>query len=243
MTNKSNAQQSTESASNLALLRMLQVSDSMFPIGSFTLSDGLETFVAERRINSISDLREYAESYLTILTYNDLAGLIQAFNACDAFTSFEEKILELDRFMYVWKGPMEVREGSKKLCSRFIKIWDNLSEFPKLAAYKHLISSGKCIGIHSLAIGLYAYDVGISVSQAAEIYTYQKMSALVTNAVKTVPLSQIQGQTVLSECLKKIPAIVSISKSLRLEDMGLGGTMFDIEAMRHEQLYSRLYMS
>lgn len=243
MKNKEVLQQATESISDLALLRMLQVSDSMFPIGAFTLSDGLETFVSERRLNSVEELREYMDSYLTVLAYNDLAGLIQAYNACEEISSFEGKITKLDRFMYVWKGPMEVREGSRKLCSRFIKLWDNLSEFPMLAVYGRLISEGKCIGMHSVAVGLYAYDVGISVSQAAEIYTYQKLSALVTNTVKTVPLSQIQGQAVLNKGLKKIPGVVLMAESLSFEDMGFGGSMFDIEAMRHEQLYSRLYMS
>ena len=78
---------------------------------------------------------------------------------------------------------------------------------------------------------------------AASIYTYSLLSAIVTNAVKTIPLSQMSGQKILNEMLKKIEVCIAEAKTVQLEDLGIGGTEFDIEAMNHEMLYSRLYMS
>lgn len=63
------------------------------------------------------------------------------------------------------------------------------------------------------------------------------------NAVKTIPLSQAKGQTALSKILKKVPDAIEKASEKKLDNLGVGGVMFDIEAMRHEHLYSRQYMS
>lgn len=220
---------------------MLQISDSMFPIGAFTLSDGLETFVYDKRLLTIDDLAEYLDSYLTVLSYNDLAFMHRTYELCEEWE--EKKLVNLDNLAFVLKAPAEVREGTRKLCSRFMKLWRDLSQYKNLYKYNRLILDEKCYGIHAVAVGLYAYDIGLDYESAANIYTYQKLSAVVTNAVKTVPLSQVKGQEILNYSLKSIPDAVMVSMELQDDELGLGGSMFDIEAMRHEQQYSRLYMS
>lgn len=231
----------------LPLLKMLQISDSMFPIGAFTLSDGLETFVSDKRLNTIDDLAEYVDSFITVLTYNDLAGVLKAYQICEKHCKssecFEKELVQLDNLLFVLKSPSEVREGSRKLCSRFIKLWNDLSEYESLNKYSQLIAKKLAYGVHAVSVGSYAYDIGLGARVAASIYAYQKLSAVVTNAVKTVPLSQIKGQAVLSSALKRIPEAVDLAMDIKEDELGFGGSMFDIESMRHEQMYSRLYMS
>lgn len=38
--------------SALSLLQMIQISDSLFPIGAFTLSNGLETMVLQEKLTT-----------------------------------------------------------------------------------------------------------------------------------------------------------------------------------------------
>ena len=42
--------------SALSLLQMIQISDSLFPIGAFTLSNGLETMVLQEKLTTKEDL-------------------------------------------------------------------------------------------------------------------------------------------------------------------------------------------
>ena len=79
--------------------------------------------------------------------------------------------------------------------------------------------------------------------QAASIYAYSIISGIITNAVKLVPLSQLDGQLILNESLTAIECAVDISSKIEIDELGLGGTGFEICSYNHETLYSRLYMS
>ncbi|SHK81156.1 urease accessory protein UreF [Fibrobacter sp. UWEL] len=229
----------------LATLRMIQVCDSLFPIGAFTLSNGLETLIANRTITNGTSLEEYVSSFLKILPYNDLGVMTLSYDHAQDM----DYIKNLDRFSMALKAPEEVRTGSRKLCSRFLKIYQEFEGasqqgYPSLDTYREeVLNTGSCIGNHSIAVGLFAKDIGLSKDEAASIYTYSLLNAIVTNGVKMIPLSQMVGQKILSESQKKILEAVQRASTLEIEDLGVGGTGIDIAGMKHEELYSRLYMS
>lgn len=223
----------------LANLQMFQVCDSLFPIGAFTLSNGLETFVCNGRLRTDEDLEQYINSMLQILPYNDAGVMVLA---CEHAGDWEY-IKELDAVSLALKNPMEVRNGSKKLCSRFLKIWEKLRDYKYLTNYQKLIQNKSCQGNHAIAVGLYVKEIGLSAKEGAAIYVYSLLTAMVTNAVKIVPLSQISGQRILNQAIEQIAFCVDEAASISMEDLGIGGTEFDLAAMNHEILYSRLYMS
>lgn len=228
----------------LATLRMIQVCDSLFPIGAFTLSNGLETLIANRTITDSATLEEYVSCFLDVLPYNDLGVMALSYE----HASDKIFIQELDQFSMALKAPEEIRTGAKKLCSRFLKISQEFSspeiQFSSLDFYRDSILKEKnCTGNHAIAVGLFAHDVGISKEEGASIYSYSLLNAMVTNGVKMIPLSQMVGQRILNQSQKKIMEAVGKASSINIEDLGIGGTAMDIAGMQHEELYSRLYMS
>jgi urease accessory protein UreF len=66
---------------------------------------------------------------------------------------------------------------------------------------------------------------------------------MVTNAVKLVPLGQLEGQKILFEVKRNIPSWVEKTMNLEEDKIGLSNVGFDLRSMQHERLYSRLYMS
>lgn len=224
---------------NLAVLQMIQVCDSLFPIGTFTLSNGLETFVCKEKVKNEQDLMTYLESYMQILPYNELGTMLLAFRHSDD----EKYIQELDQYSMALKLAMEVRKGTQKLCRRFLKTFAKIVDYPLLSRYEAWIVEGACIGNHAVAVGLYAKEIKLEEKMAAAIYVYSLLSAIVTNTVKAVPLSQIGGQRILNKCLEKVDMCIQEAQKIQIEDLGVGGTEFEMEAMNHEILYSRLYMS
>lgn len=223
----------------LAMLKMIQISDSLFPIGSFTLSNGLETFVSNGSLASDADLEEYLDTWLDLLPYQDLGCMMLACTHADDMEYLER----LDRLSLALKAPKEVRTGSSKLCSRFLKLWEKICDYAHIGAYRQSIRNGHCLGNHAVAVGLYVKDIGLSVEEGAAVYAYSLLTAVVTNAVKTVPFSQISGQRILAQNLERIEDCVKKAAEISLEELGVGGTGFDIASMQHEILYSRLYMS
>ncbi len=229
---------------NIALLNMLQVSDSVFPIGAFTLSNGLETFVQEEKLKNCSDLRIYLKNYISFMPYNELGFFYHTYNdiIVDEKININE-LIQLDNLYSAFKISSQIRKGSVKLCQRFIKLWEKIEKIEALQLYQELIKSKECEGHHVIALALFAKSKSISFEESANIYAYSVISGVVTNAVKSVPLSQLEGQVVLNENLESIRQAVEKAKFIEKNELGVCGNAFDIYAMKHETLYSRLYMS
>ena len=66
---------------------------------------------------------------------------------------------------------------------------------------------------------------------------------MVTNCVKTVPLSQTAGQRLLYQSQAFFQELLEHLEALTEEDLCLSMPGFDIRCMQHEGLYSRIYMS
>lgn len=218
------------------LLRILQICDSLFPVGAFTLSNGLETYVQKDIITSPTGLEEYLHSYISVLPYNELGA------AAIAYSADEKAIRRLDEIYSAAKAPFEIRSGSEKVTRRFFKICQRDNE-GFTGMYKTLTEENACKGHQCIAYGLYMRDNGIDLSEGLAVYGYSICSAIVTNCVKLVPLSQLAGQKLLSEAFELISDAAQRALETVPDDIGISGAGFDLRAMQHERLYSRQYMS
>lgn len=223
-----------------SLLSILQSVDAFFPIGAFTLSNGLEDYVVRERITNVVELQEYLEGFLEIFPYNDLGLLALAYQHAGE----PEYLLKLDAIAGAMKSASEVRAGSIKMCSRYLKARVAMKDCDgTLRWYKEQIAQNKAAGFHPIALGIYAASVQIEEETLLEMYAYSVISAIVNNAVKLVPLSQMEGQKVLFEMLEELTPVVDLARKIDMKDLGMAGAACEIHCMNHERLYSRLYMS
>lgn len=218
------------------LMSILQICDSLFPVGAFTLSNGLETYVQKDIITSPQGLEEYLHSYISVLPFNELGA------AAIAYSADEKTLFRLDEVYSAAKAPFEIRSGSEKVTRRFFKICTAEGE-SAAGHYRQLTESGICKGHQCIAYGLYMRDSGISLSEGLAVYGYSICSAIVTNCVKLVPLSQLAGQKILNTAFELISQAAEKAVGTSIDDIGISGAGFDLRAMQHERLYSRQYMS
>ena len=94
-----------------------------------------------------------------------------------------------------------------------------------------------------MAYGVFCAGVGLGLDESLSHLLYAQTSALVTNCVKTIPLSQTDGQQILYECLKQSDRLLEWVKKMDMDDYVVSLPGADIRSMQHETLYSRLYMS
>lgn len=217
------------------LLYLAQSLDPLFPIGSYTLSNGMETYVQKGIVRDLDTLREFLDSYLTMLTYNELAFAAKAGEG--------EEPSKLDELYSALRAPSELRAGSSRQCVRFLKIHTELGNYPLLDGYQAMIKDGSCDGHHCIAMGLFIKDAGVELREGLRLYGYSILSTMVNQAVKLVPLRQLDGQRALYGILEKIPEAVEKAAAAQWDMLGAGGCGFDLRSMQHERLYSRLYSS
>ena len=199
---------------------LLQVNDALFPIGGYSHSQGLETYIQRGIIHDTDTAREY-------ITHKIKWNL--------AYT----ELLEASRI------PMEQREAARKMGSRFAKTIEKLGlSISETGIFREYLDArkGKAVN-HCCIYGVFCAEMQIPLEEALTHYLYAQTSEIVTNCVKTIPLSQTSGQQLLSGCYGEFDEILKDVMDRSEEDLCLSAPGFDIRGIQHEKLYSRLYMS
>jgi urease accessory protein len=224
------------------LLSLLQLSDPILPIGGFSHSAGLETYVQYGIVKDKASAKEFVVGQLSQnLFYTDAAFVSLTYQAAER--KDDSAILRLDEECTAVKLPREMRQASQKLGLRLLKIFSPLCEDVFTGHYKRMIEEGAALGHYAIVFGLYAFAFGIPKKEALAAFLYNAAVGMVTNSVKLVPLGQLDGQEILFSLHPLIEELATKALTPDKELIGRCCTGFDIRCMQHEQLYSRLYMS
>ncbi|OOF54221.1 urease accessory protein UreF [Rodentibacter genomosp. 2] len=221
---------------------LLHLVDPTLPIGGFNHSNGLETFVQQRIVESKATLEEYVQTQLLQnWIYNDGAYLSLSFDAMENHNF--DRLCELDWELSATKVARESREGSFKLGVRLLKIFIRYENHPVLMAYQQAISEKRVQGYFPIVFAMIAQTMGLSKADTLYAFYYNAAVGVITNGVKLIPLSQMDGQDILFGLRQLLQQAVELSLNPDLDWLGAATLANDIRAMQHEQLYTRLYMS
>ncbi|MBB5265887.1 urease accessory protein [Catenibacillus scindens] len=222
---------------------LLQINDALFPIGGYAHSYGLETYIQKGIVHDLATARKYICRRLELsFAWTDLLAVRLSFEA--AVKGDYDRLDWLENVMDASRVPQEVREGSKKLGSRFIKT----------VSYMDLDLPGSCFDVyvrrrhkkptcHPCAYGVLCAAAKMNLMDVLSAFLYGQTSAVVTNCVKTIPLSQSDGQRLLASLYPIFEDVIKKTMEAGDDMLCLSAPGFDLRSIEHEYLYSRLYMS
>ena len=219
---------------------LLQLNDALFPIGAYSHSYGLETFVLNNLVFDEKSASDYIrQQILYNLSFSELMAVRLSYEA--ALKKDLTQLSKLEELYEASRGPKEVRTASSKLGSRFIKTVQTFmkADIDFFLKYKELC----CTHTHPSAYGVFCAVCKIPLEKAMQTFLYSQVSSMVTNCVKLVPLSQTSGQKILYESYAWFPEALKKAAEADQSEYGRGAPGFDIRCMQHEFSYSRLYMS
>lgn len=225
-----------------ALLNLLHIADPNLPIGGYSHSNGLETYVQQGKVNNPETTLTFIKNMLkSSILHNDASYIRLTYEALED-KNFKE-VEKIDAECSAQKGPEEIRGASHKLGMRLFKIFFEKNDHKMLKKLRKYMDENEGVGNYPVVYAIICYTSDISLKEALTGFYFGTASGMVTNAVKLVPLGQIQGQQVLFEVQKEIEGWVKKTIKLDKKLIGLASVGFDLRSMQHEKLYSRLYMS
>jgi len=227
---------------NSFLGSLLHIADPTLPIGGFSHSYGLETYIQKGKVNNAASAEVFIENMLSYnIKYNDASFVRLAYEA--SVENDLEALIRLDQECTAIKSPRELRDASQKLGLRFIKIFRRHKSFDLAVRYEEAISQAKASCHYSIAFGMYACLMNIPIEETLFAFFYNSCIGMITNTVKLVPLGQLDGQDMMFRFQPKITRLAEETIHLDKALIGLCNIASDIRAMQHERLYTRLYMS
>lgn len=215
-----------------ALLRLLQLFDSQFPVGAFAQSGGLETYAA--RGGALPDLREVLHAQIALgWGRSELAG---AWLAWHAFAP-PANPAELDRIALtldaVKVGPA-AREMSLGLGRRTLDLLRRLhpGRLPPLDHPHHAVvvgAAGRCLDIAPRSLLL--------------AFAHNLAAGMLSSAVRCMPVSPTQAQALLVEVQPHI--IRAVDRAIEDPESSLYTCTPMLDLRSHQQAYlrTRLFQS
>ena len=223
-------------ATNLALLRLLQLVSPGLPIGMYSYSQGLECAVQDGWIKDAPQTADWLNAVLQQgLARVDAPILGRLFDAWQEHDT--AKVHQWSATLLACRETSELRAEDRQTGQALARLLAKL-DIPEAQDWLRR-PEATFATLFSLAANRWQ----ISKSDMIAGYLWGWLENQVLCAVKLIPLGQVAGQQLLMHLAAQLPD--RVQQALALADDEIGGSVFGLAlaSSRHEMQYSRLFRS
>lgn len=224
------------------LLRVLQLGDSLFPIGSFSWSDGLETATASGRIADAAGLEAWTRQYLDGM-FTPCEGLAAKRAHQYSVAGEWQRLRELDEELTALRPAASTRASSVSIGRRLLATAAAVHADAALAPLHALVARDDRSGNVAVVHGALFAALGVGERHAVAGFAYTRLAGIVSAALRLMPIGQVQGQVVLGRMLARVPAAVDAVIAAGDAPLRAFAPLVDVQQMNHRDVYSRLFRS
>jgi urease accessory protein len=215
--------------------------DSLFPIGGFAYSDGLERATSVGTIADAAGLQAWLEAML-----DDSIGRLEGPALWQAWRAVLDgdfaTLIRLDEELTALRPSSSARRSSRAMGQRLLTTWQALHADVRVERLADMAKEGAVGPVLPLAFAAACASAGVTRRGSVEAYAYTRLAATVSAAMRLMPIGQTDAHRLLSRTLERVPAVVD-----RLAARGGGSESFapmmDVALMTQQYLHSRLFRS
>ena len=221
---------------------LLQLADSFFPSGAYTLSHGLESLVQSQRITSAEDI----ETFIRLLLCNkvgstDLVALSHAFLASEK-NNFA-MLQEIDALLFA-QTPIEKTRTTQRQSGRALlmvagQTWRH-THLDKLAV---MARSQEINCLHPVVFAVVAQVAELDCKQAMAAFVHGFVTGLLGAAIRLGAVGHVQAQQVRRAVADDMSAVCELSMTTPLDEMWSCTPTIDLAQMQQAKLSRRLFAS
>ena len=221
-------------------LTLMQLSDSFFPSGSYTLSHGLESLIQHNSIQQPEDLI----SFIRILLHNkiatcDLVALIHAY--CGSAEDDLAKVKEADERLFAQSAIAINRQTQRQSGRALLMVARSTWQHQQLTILSSDRDGFNCL--HPVVFGVVANIAGLNQTDTALAYLHGLVTGLVSAAIRLGILGHLQGQKILLNLATDMETACVTASSMNLDRMWSCTPTIDLAQMRHTKLNTRIFAS
>lgn len=224
-----------------SLMRLLQFTDSTFPVGTFSFSNGLETAGFENVVRNAAELEAFTRSQARQAALSDGVAALHVHRAF--LRGDYEACAEMDRWLMMFKMNAEARlmitRMGKKLAELGVKLYDN----SMLSRWLDDIRSEKTPGTYPVAQGMMFAIAGLGERELFCSHQYGIINMVLSAALRCVRVSHYDTQLILEKLGNETPSLYEEASKMEPEDMNAFYPELDILASLHEKGNMRMFMN
>jgi len=225
-----------------ATLEAFRLADSFLPVGTYTVSYGLEQFVQEGRVTDATELATLLETYLR--RQMGPGELVALRSAHDGATRGDlDAVLDADERLSAVTLAAEFRESARKSGARLLSLQRGLREDELLERYAERVEREETPGNYAVVLGLAAGRASIDRRQACLLACHGFVTGLLGAAQRLLSLGHTEAQGVLDDLQPVMIAAVEDSADRSLAQMTPFAPLIDVLAADHERADRRLFVS
>jgi len=223
-------------------LSMMQLSDSFFPTGMYSMSNGLEAIFYSGRKIKAEELRELVKTYLEYqIGPADCTALGNAYE--HAARSNLLKLLEVDRVIFSMKLVQEIRDASIRSGTQLVRCIRSFSDNKIHGQYDDAIRGGQAFGPYPVALAVAANAFLIPKEKAALVMLYSFSVSIVGAALRLGMLQHFDGQKVIDELKPTIVKVTKANINRPIEGIWQFAPSIDIIQISHERMNSKMFIT
>lgn len=223
------------------IIRLLEFSDSAFPVGTFSFSNGLESAAFEGIVYDADTLEQYTRTALQQTIYSDgIAALIAFRAAADANYAL---ICEADRQIFRCKLNTEARLMLTRMGKKMAEIAMQITEIPLMKRWLTDLRQELTPGTYPIAQAIFFQQNGLLETELFVAIEYGMMNMILNAALRCVKVSHYETQQILYRLASQTKDDYENIKEMSFEDMHTFAPEMDILATIHEKGKMRMFMN
>jgi urease accessory protein len=220
---------------------LLQFGDSMFPIGSFSFSNALESAIQQGVVTDLATLRSFVRTSTHRAATSDCIALLHAHRA--ARQGQVDRLVRADREVMARKLNEEMRIQSTRTGKKLIEVAGVVLSSALLQQWLDLIKHGVTPGTYPVGLGVVSAQAGLDEFEAFAIHQYGAAMTILGAALRLMKVDHLDTQAILfevnGECNLQYPEVATAT----LDDMSSFAPMTDVLAAAHVRAEVRMFMN
>ena len=221
---------------------LLQMTDSTFPVGTFSFSNGLETASHLGIVHDADTLEQYTRSVARQGAFSDGVASLIAYRATLAGSLEEVELIDRELMLFKMndEARMMLQRMGKKLAELGVKLFPDCKV---MADWLTDIKEGTTPGTYPVAQGISFAAAGLSEEDLFASHQYGVINMVLSAALRCVRVSHYDTQLILQRLCAESDALFEEAKDMTFEDMNSFVPEMDIFASLHEKGNMRMFMN
>lgn len=223
------------------LMRLLQFTDSAFPVGTFSFSNGLETAAYEGLVHDAATLEAYTRAIALQAAFSDGVVALLAFRAAkdDDYAS----VLEADHRLLGFKMNKEARQMLCRMGKKLAELGAHVFDAPLMVRWLADIRAQQAPGTYPVAQALTFAASGLTESDLFCSHQYGVINMVLGAALRCVKVSHYDTQRILYKLCEQSEEFYAEASRMGFDDMNAFVPEADILASMHEKGNMRMFMN